>query len=272
MSLPEFKLQNPIIAALDVDSADECYRLAKLLRGRVGAFKVGPRLIVRHGAELIARLANDAPVFVDNKYLDIPNTMDAAIRATFDAGATLATVHASAGPIALKLLAQTEAELNQKRPFKILAVTVLTSFVQESLPPTCNSLPIADQVTLLAQSALESGLTGLVCSPHEVAALRALSPSAFLVTPGVRMPTDSLDDQKRVETPHEALRKGASVLVVGRPIIEAKDPLAALEIILNSLSRVDGQIEVQLAAKNLAQLAATSAAKIAAKISEGKSK
>lgn len=236
MSSAGFELKNPIIAALDVDSAEACFRLAGLLQGRVGAFKVGPRLIVRYGSELIERLSRSVPVFVDNKYLDIPNTMESAIRATFEAGAALATVHAWAGPEALKRLAQVEAELDRKRPFKILVVTVLTSFSQETLPPSLRSQNIASQVTELAEMSLNAGLTGLVCSPQEVAALRRASTHAFLVTPGVRMPHDAKGDQKRVETPAEAMRLGASALVIGRPICEAADPVAATELILESLN------------------------------------
>jgi orotidine-5'-phosphate decarboxylase len=197
--------------------------------------KVGPRLAVRYGADLISKLSETTPVFVDNKYLDIPNTMDTAIRATFEAGATLATVHAWAGLEALSRLAKVEAELKQIRPFKILAVTVLTSFSQETLPPALRSQSIAEQVDQLAQLTFDCGLSGVVCSPHEVASLRARSNGAFLVTPGVRLPSDDLGDQKRVETPAEAIRRGASALVVGRPIVEAKDPVAAAERFLSSV-------------------------------------
>jgi orotidine-5'-phosphate decarboxylase len=230
-------LKNPIIAALDVDSAERSFVLAEKLRHHVGAFKVGPRLIVRHGAELVSRLSRYAPVFVDNKYLDIPNTMESAIRASFEAGATLATVHAWAGPEALTRLSKVETELNRERPFKILVVTVLTSFAQETMPPGMRERPIANQVTDLARMAFQCGLTGIVCSPQEVSALRQESSSAFLVTPGVRLPTDRLGDQKRVETPDVALRLGASALVVGRPIVDDPDPVAAAERFLEFIKK-----------------------------------
>jgi orotidine-5'-phosphate decarboxylase len=230
-----FELKNPIIVALDVDSVDTCLRLADQLTGRVGAFKIGPRLVVRYGADLVAKLAKSAPVFVDNKYLDIPSTMEGAIRATFEAGATLATIHAWAGREALERLAKVEAELNQKRPFKILNVTVLTSFSEGTLAPGLEAAPIQSHVDRLARLAFDSGLTGIVCSPHEVEAVRAQSQKGFLVTPGVRLSTDQAGDQKRIETPAEAIRKGASALVIGRPIYEAKDPVAATENILSTL-------------------------------------
>lgn len=235
MNSREFSLSSPLIVALDVDSAEECFRLASLLGSHVGAFKVGPRLSVRYGSDLISRLAKSAPVFIDNKYLDIPNTMESAIRASFEVGASIATVHAWSGGEALKRLADLERELNRERPFKILAVTVLTSFSQETLPPSMQGVPIAQQVSDLAELTLSSGLSGLVCSPHEVELLRKRSESAFLVTPGIRLPSNEMGDQKRVESPAEAMRRGASALVVGRPIIEAKDPLEATQLILSSI-------------------------------------
>src|SRR5690606_29822916 len=135
-------------------------------------------------------------VFVDCKFYDIPNTMEAAVRAVFDEGATLTTVHAMAGKEALSRLAELEAELNSHRPFKILAVTILTSYTQESLPPNFSKDPISHQVQWLADLALESGITGLVCSAHEVQALRARYKEAYIVTPGIRFPNESLNDQK----------------------------------------------------------------------------
>lgn len=229
------KNNNPLMLALDVDDADRAVQLVRRLEGRLGAIKVGPRLILRYGADIVAKLAQSAPVFVDNKYLDIPNTMEAAVRATFDAGATFTTVHAWAGPEALTRLAKVEAELNARRPFKILVVTILTSFNEETLPPGLTREPIGTHVSALADLALRSGLTGIVCSPHEAAALRAKSRDAFLVVPGVRLPTDAAGDQKRVETPEVAIRQGASALVVGRPIYEAADPVAAAENVQQSI-------------------------------------
>ena len=229
-----FNLRNNLIVALDVDSAEEALALATLLKDRAGALKVGPRLCMRYGSDLVRKLAEQAPVFVDNKYLDIPSTVDAAVRATFESGATLATVHAWNGRETLEKLAKTEKELNAKRPFKILAVTILTSFSPETLPPGF-STDIATSVENLAKLTLLSGLSGLVCSPHEVAKLRAQSADAYLVTPGVRLPDDEKGDQKRIETPAEAIRKGASALVVGRPIIAAVNPQDAADRIIASI-------------------------------------
>lgn len=230
-----FELRNQLIVALDVDSAEECFALADQLRDVAGAFKVGPRLCMRYGAQLVTDLAKRAPVFVDNKYLDIPSTVEAAVRATFDAGATLATVHCWNGSETLAKLAALERELNGKRPFKILAVTILTSFNESTLPPGFARTPIADSVHALAKLAIDSGLSGIVCSSHELTKLATLG--GYYVTPGVRLPTDDVGDQKRIETPEAAIRLGASALVVGRPIIAAKNPLEAAHNVISSIKK-----------------------------------
>lgn len=234
MNSENFELENPIMVALDVDSAERCLELARALAGKVGSFKIGPRLSVRYGASLVKSLAETAPVFLDNKYLDIPSTMEGAVRASFDAGATFCTIHTWSGGEAMSKLAKIEKELSARRPFKLLAVTVLTSFSEETLPPTMREFALGRQVSELADLALASGITGLVCSPQELSELRSRHPRAFLVSPGVRLPTDAIGDQKRVETPEAAMRAGASAIVVGRPIIEAADPVAAAERILAS--------------------------------------
>ncbi len=240
VSMPEamessVRLRNPLIVALDVDSREACFRIARQIGEHIGAFKVGPRLIVRYGADLISELARLAPVFVDNKYLDIPNTMESAVRASFESGATLVTVHAWSGKEALARMAQVERELNSIRPFQILVVTVLTSFSQETLPPPMHAHPLQEQVNQLADLAVTSSLTGLVCSPEEVGSLRRRYPKSFLVTPGIRLPHQRLGDQKRVLGPRQALDLGASALVVGRPIVEAPNPLLATKLVLTDI-------------------------------------
>ncbi|MCB0406642.1 MAG: orotidine-5'-phosphate decarboxylase [Bdellovibrionales bacterium] len=228
-------MQNPLFVALDLDDAHVAIEMARELKSLVGGFKVGPRLLIKHGEHLVQTLAKMSPVFVDNKYFDIPNTMESAVRATFEAGATFCTVHAQAGAEALSRLAVLEEKLNQQRPFKILCVTVLTSFSENTLPPTTMKIPIEEQVMSLAKLTVESGLSGLVCSPFEVNALKQTFPKSFLVTPGVRWGDFASDDQKRVKTPKEALSEGASALVIGRPIIHATDPKAVIKDIIESL-------------------------------------
>ncbi|MGZ3744665.1 MAG: orotidine-5'-phosphate decarboxylase, partial [Pseudobdellovibrionaceae bacterium] len=218
-SLP---MSNPLIVALDVDDPGQALKLADNLADVVGGFKVGPRLCLRYGQEFVKEIAARGPVFVDNKHFDIPSTMEAAVRASFEAGASLVTVHALSGYEALSKMAALEKELNQRRSFKILAVTILTSWDQNSLPVNLKQYPISQHVVELADLVLSAGMTGLVCSPHELDLLQ--NKGLYLVTPGIRSNMDALGDQKRVMGPYEAIKAGASALVVGRPIIEAKKP------------------------------------------------
>lgn len=223
MSSPALK--SPLMVALDVDRDTEAEKLADALGDVAGCLKLGPRLIHRYGESLVRKLAAQAPVFVDCKFFDIPSTMEAAVRATFEAGATFTTVHAMAGPTALRRLAAVEAELNRERPFKILAVTILTSWGDQDFSAIFRSAPVVDQVRTLASEVRAAGLTGLVCSPHELDVLQG--EGHYLVTPGVRLPDAAADDQTRIMTPAEAVRRGASAFVVGRPIIQAANPREA---------------------------------------------
>lgn len=214
-------MKNPIILALDVDTRDQALAIADQVADVVGGIKLGPRLCLRYGMEFVKEMATRSPIFLDNKHFDIPSTMEAAVRASFEAGASLVTVHALSGLEALKKMAEVEKELNQKRPFKILAVTILTSWDQNSLPGNMKSQPIAQHVTDLATLVKSAGLSSVVCSPHELDLLQ--NRDLYLVTPGIRFSMQDSGDQKRIMGPKEALQKGASALVVGRPILEAKN-------------------------------------------------
>lgn len=214
-------MSNPIILALDVDTREQALKIADQLSDIVGGFKLGPRLCLRYGMEFVKEIAQRGPIFLDNKHFDIPSTMEAAVRASFDAGASLVTVHALSGSEALKKMAEVEKELNQIRPFKILAVTILTSWDQNSLPSSLKPQPIAQHVSDLATLVQESGLSSIVCSPHELDLLQ--NRGLYLVTPGIRNNMQPSGDQKRIMGPKEALKLGASALVIGRPILEAKN-------------------------------------------------
>lgn len=214
-------MKNPIILALDVDTRDQALRVADELAGVVGGFKLGPRLCLRYGMSFVQEMAVRGPIFLDNKHFDIPSTMEAAVRASFEAGASLVTVHALSGYEALKKMALVEAELSKIRPFKILAVTILTSWDQTSLPSVMKPQEISAHVGELVDLVQSAGLTGIVCSPHELELLQ--NRDLYLVTPGIRFNMQNSGDQKRILGPKEALAKGASALVVGRPILEAKD-------------------------------------------------
>lgn len=227
---------NPLVLALDVDTREEALKWAAELGDLVGGIKLGPRLCLRYGADLVREIAAQTPVFLDNKHFDIPSTMEAAVRASFDAGASVVTVHALSGPEALKRMADVEASLNRTRPFRILAVTVLTSWDRESFPPTLRDLPVEEHVTTLARHVKDCGLSSIVCSPHELASLRELG--LYMVTPGIRLETDGVDDQKRIATPEAALRAGAQALVMGRPLLTAENPREAVVEALSSFYEV----------------------------------
>lgn len=214
-------MKNPIILALDVDTRDQALKIADDVADIIGGIKLGPRLCLRYGMDFVKEMAQRAPIFLDNKHFDIPSTMEAAVRASFEAGASLVTVHALSGSEALKKMAEVEKELNQKRPFKILAVTILTSWDQASVPGNMKDQPIAQHVTDLATLVKNSGLSSVVCSPHELDLLQ--NRDLYLVTPGIRFSMQNSGDQKRIMGPKEAMQNGASALVVGRPILEAKD-------------------------------------------------
>jgi orotidine-5'-phosphate decarboxylase len=220
-----------IFVALDVDDAREAQAIAESLTGLGLGFKLGPRLMLREGAGLVRAIAKHGSVFIDCKHLDIPSTMEAAIRAGFDSGARYSTVHTMAGPEAMARLAKVEAELRKEREFRILAVTVLTSFSPQTLPFALHGRDIGDLVEGLAKETFAQGLRSFVCSPHEAARLKNAMPDAYLVTPGIRPAGSAKGDQVRIETPAAAAHAGASALVVGRPILEASDRrVAALAI------------------------------------------
>lgn len=220
-NLRSHPMRNPVILALDVDTRDQALKITDSLCEIVGGIKLGPRLCLRYGMDFVREIAARAPVFLDNKHFDIPSTMEAAVRASFDAGASLVTVHALSGFEALKKMADLEKELNKKRPFKVLAVTILTSWDQQSLPANLKNQSLSQHVMDLVSLVQDSGLSGVVCSPHELDLLQKRD--LYLVTPGIRFSMQDSGDQKRIMDPKEALRKGASALVVGRPILEAKN-------------------------------------------------
>ncbi|MCM2353561.1 MAG: orotidine-5'-phosphate decarboxylase [Pseudobdellovibrio sp.] len=226
-------IKNPIMLALDVDTKEQAKKILDQVGSDVGAIKIGPRLGYQYGADFIKECAAIAPVFIDNKYFDIPSTMVSAVKTSFQAGATFVTVHALSGKEALTELAKLEKELNQIRPFKILAVTILTSWDQQSMPKSLQPWQVSEHVVSLANLVQESGLSGLVCSAHELEVLK--NHNLYKVTPGIRPAEASTDDQKRVMNPQQALRAGASALVIGRPILQAPNPKQAVLDILKTI-------------------------------------
>jgi orotidine-5'-phosphate decarboxylase len=224
--------QERLIVALDVPSAEAAMDLVDQLQGTCRWFKVGMELYYAAGNAIIDRLVERGfKVFLDLKLHDIPNTVAGAVRSVAGTGASLLTIHAGGGEQMMRAAAQAASAPNAP---ELLAVTVLTSMDAAELAAVGVSDAPAAQVLRLARLAKASGVTGLVCSPEEVAAVRqAMGPSARLVVPGIRPPgLTASDDQRRVATPAETIARGASMLVVGRPITRAADPANAAAAIL----------------------------------------
>jgi orotidine-5'-phosphate decarboxylase len=220
---------NPICAALDVGDPGGAERLAAKLAGHVGVFKVGLELFVAHGrASLDAVRRFGLPIFLDLKLHDIPQTVEGAARGVALLGVDYVTVHASGGAEMIR------AARRALPHTKLLAVTALTSLGPEDLDAVGLS---RDAVPRLARLAVGAGADGVVCSPQEVAALRAaLGPGPLLVVPGIRPAGAGAGDQRRTGTPAEAIRAGASMLVIGRPLRDAADPAAAADAIAREIA------------------------------------
>jgi orotidine-5'-phosphate decarboxylase len=213
-----------ICAALDFPSLAGAEPFARALAPHVGMLKVGLELFAAEGPAAVRALsALGRPVFLDLKLHDIPNTVEGAARGAARSGASLLTVHAAGGA------AMVQAAVRGAGPgVRVLAVTVLTSLDAAALDAVGLGGPPEAAVVRLARLAVEAGAGGLVCSPQEVAAVRAaVGPGPLLVVPGVRPAGAAVGDQARVATPAAAVRAGADVIVVGRPLREAKDPVAA---------------------------------------------
>lgn len=215
----------PVYVALDLDTEEQALLIAKEIAPYVEGFKVGPRLCLRNGSSFLSKLKSYGKVFLDCKFFDIPSTMLSSVQTAFDLGVNMLTVHALAGEESLKKLAKLENELRIERDFRILAVTVLTSFTQRSLPPMMQPQSLYSHVESLSNIVMKSGLTGLVCSGSELISLRKRYPKAYLLTPGIRFASSPTQDQKRVFTPQKAIQEGASALVIGRPIYQSADPV-----------------------------------------------
>jgi orotidine-5'-phosphate decarboxylase len=235
-------MQNPIIVALDVDTREKALKLAEELEGKVAAFKVGLELFNSAGVPVIEAIQSKGiPVFYDAKFHDIPNTVKGAVAAATKMGVWMVNVHCTGGLEMMKAAREsaneTAAKLGSKTPL-VIGVTVLTSISQEILNTQWGvSGNVGDTVLRLASLAKEAGLDGVVCSGHEIELLkRELGKEFKLIVPGIR-PADSgsVQDQKRVMTPGQAVSLGADYLVIGRPITKAPVPAEAAAKILNEI-------------------------------------
>jgi orotidine-5'-phosphate decarboxylase len=230
--------QKRLIVALDFPSAQPALELVQKLEGTCTWFKVGLELYLAAGNSVVESLRRSGhSVFLDLKLHDIPNTVAGAVRSAALTGASLLTVHALGGPAMIEAAANELAYLSD--PPKLLAVTLLTSMDAQQMRSVGLTQSSEAQVLQLAQTALAAGADGVVASSLEVAALRkALGRDPLLVIPGIRSADAEADDQKRTATPAAAIADGASMLVVGRPITRAADPVAAARAILDQITSV----------------------------------
>ena len=225
-----------LIIAVDVPSAKVAVELVSRLEGTCPWLKVGLELFTAAGPAIVEQLAaRGHSIFLDLKFHDIPNTVAGAVRSAAGLGVRMMTLHAQGGP-AMLAAARNEVEKLADPP-ELLAVTVLTSMDGEQLNAVGVAASPAATVERLAKLALETGIRGFVCSPQEAAALRALTGAdGVLVVPGIRPAGAAVGDQRRVATPAETLRQGASFLVVGRPITQAAHPAEAARQILEQMA------------------------------------
>ncbi len=227
---------NPILVALDVQTAEEAVRMAERVSPAVGGFKVGLELLMGSGPATVGALISfDKFIFADAKLHDIPNTVRESARQLGRMGARWVTVHATGGAEQLEAGVEGFAAGAGDRDAGVLAVTVLTSLSDADLAQVGVTGSTGRQTSRLAKLAESSGVEGLICSAKELGVTAEVAPSLLRVTPGIRPAGASADDQKRVATPQEAIQRGADYLVIGRAITRAADPRAVAEAILDSI-------------------------------------
>ena len=232
-----------VYCPLDTPSLDIAKNWASTLAGHVGGMKIGMEFFNAQGPQGVKVITDmGMPLFLDLKFHDIPNTVAGAVSAVTPLAPYMLNVHASGGPAMMKAARQaaeeTSSSLGITRPL-VIGVTVLTSLDQDDLAAVGVDATPADQVVRLAKLAQSCGLDGVVCSSHEIAAIRdACGPDFTLVVPGIRPAGADVGDQKRIMTPPDAARAGADHLVIGRPITQAPDPVQAARDINESLATV----------------------------------
>jgi len=227
---------NPVFVAIDTPDLQRALSVSRAVRDHVGGLKIGLEFITACGPDGVRKIVEiGLPVFADVKFHDIPNTVAGASRELARLGASIFNVHTSGGEEMMREGAAAARAIDPK--VKVIGVTVLTSLDDSVLGSVGQRGPAADQVVRLAQLAQHSGLDGVVCSAHEIGAIRKACGTDFLLAvPGIRPAGADLADQRRVMTPAEAHRAGADILVIGRPITGAADPAAAAKAIAVELA------------------------------------
>jgi orotidine-5'-phosphate decarboxylase len=229
-------MKEKILLVLDVSSREEAMKLVRPLYEHVGMFKVGMQLFTAEGPSLVREIVDlGGKVFLDLKFHDIPNTVSHGVLEAAKLGVSLMTIHAAGGRAMMETVAKELQDKFGNRKPMVVAVTVLTSLNDAGLAEVGIARPMAQQVVAMAQLAEECGISGVVCSPQEIQLVRqAAGPNFKIVTPGIRLPGQSANDQQRLATPREALSAGADYIVVGRAVTAAPDPRVALEALVES--------------------------------------
>ena len=229
-------INKDLIVALDVPNKNELINTLNRLPDIINWYKVGLELFIAEGPEILKILKSfGKQIFLDLKLHDIPQTVENAINVACQYDVDMMTVHGLGGRKMLEAAAN--AASNFKNPPKLVAVTTLTSLGNEDLNDIGISKDISSQALSLGSLAISSGIDGLVTSAFEAKVLRDEFPSSLLITPGIRLKDDNVNDQKRVATPDFALRQGATHLVVGRSILKSNDPLFVVENIMADIKK-----------------------------------
>jgi orotidine-5'-phosphate decarboxylase len=230
-------MKEKILIALDVSSRKEALTLVESLHELTGMFKVGMQLYTAEGPSLVRDIVKaGGKVFLDLKFHDIPNTVMHAVLEAAKLGVSMLTIHTSGGRAMMQAVSNELREQHGHNKPIVVGVTVLTSIDEGALREVGVHAAMDEQVLRLAKLAEDSGIDGVVCSAREIQMIRgAVGRNFKIVTPGVRMAGQSLDDQQRTATPREAIVNGADYIVVGRPITKAPHPRTALESLLQSL-------------------------------------
>jgi orotidine-5'-phosphate decarboxylase len=237
-----------LFVALDTPDAEAARALAARLGGRVGGFKIGLELFSAHGPDLVREMVRSAPVFLDLKLHDIPNTVAGAAAAAARLGVSFITLHAAGGAEMIRraVEAASEAARSSGLPCPTtLAVTVLTSHDDSDLEAVGMAGPTTAAVARLAALARDAGARGLVCSARELSVVRPIFPGGVLVVPGIRPASGAAvvrDDQSRTATPAVAIVMGADRLVIGRPVTGASDPAGAVSAIAEEIARATAEM------------------------------
>jgi len=232
---------NPILVALDTQTAEEAVRLATAVEASVGGFKIGLRLLLGPGPATISAVSGlGKPVFADAKLHDIPSQVEAAARRLAGYGARWVTAHVAGGPAMLEAAASGLAAGSGDHA-GVLGVTVMTSLHTADLAAVGIKASPGKLTSRMARVAAQAGCEGVICSPRELGVIADVAPELVKVTPGIRPETyQSSDDQARTATAGDAIRRGADWLVIGRPITEAPDPVAAAAALRDEVEAAAG--------------------------------